>query len=175
MSNSFNVSISELDVSVRLFLLGIVVVNCCAGCGGPTQKAPKTSPDAVSHHTGNGDQIAAKPDATPKKVEEYWNARTEYDKNVWALERDAQRFERYFVALWDRLRAASNQLDELSKADFQSLSFPQAIGAKPLDHNILSFQFGDQATDEIAVDALARHFPSRQIVTLNVDPAGRCR
>ena len=37
---------------------------------------------------------------------------------------------------------------------------------------VVAAQFGDSETDKIAVDALARHYPSREIVTLNVDPLG---
>lgn len=37
---------------------------------------------------------------------------------------------------------------------------------------IVAAQFGDRETDAIAVDALARHYPKREIVTLNVDPLG---
>jgi agmatine deiminase len=37
---------------------------------------------------------------------------------------------------------------------------------------VIAAQFGDPRTDEIAVDALSRHFPNREIVTLNVDPLG---
>ncbi len=37
---------------------------------------------------------------------------------------------------------------------------------------VIAAQFGDKETDQIAVDALARHYPGREIVTLNVDPLG---
>jgi len=37
---------------------------------------------------------------------------------------------------------------------------------------VIAAQFGDAETDEIAVDALARHYPEREIITLNVDPLG---
>ena len=37
---------------------------------------------------------------------------------------------------------------------------------------IIAAEFGDRETDAIAVDALARHYPGREIVTLNVDPLG---
>lgn len=37
---------------------------------------------------------------------------------------------------------------------------------------IIAAQFGDEETDQIARDALARHYPSREIVMLNVDPLG---
>ena len=35
---------------------------------------------------------------------------------------------------------------------------------------VIAAEFGDRETDEIARDALARHYPGREIVTLNVDP-----
>lgn len=37
---------------------------------------------------------------------------------------------------------------------------------------VIAAQFGDPETDQIAQDALARHYPDREIVTLNVDPLG---
>lgn len=37
---------------------------------------------------------------------------------------------------------------------------------------VIAAQFGDREIDKIAVDALARHYPDREIVTLNVDPLG---
>lgn len=37
---------------------------------------------------------------------------------------------------------------------------------------IIAAQFGDDKTDAIAIDALKRHYPSREIVTLNVDALG---
>lgn len=37
---------------------------------------------------------------------------------------------------------------------------------------IIAAQFGDRETDKIAVDALKKHYPGREIVTLNVDALG---
>lgn len=37
---------------------------------------------------------------------------------------------------------------------------------------VIAAEFGDAETDAIAADALARHFPGREVVTLNVDPLG---
>lgn len=37
---------------------------------------------------------------------------------------------------------------------------------------VIAAQFGDRETDQIAVDALTRHYPGREIVTLDVDPLG---
>lgn len=37
---------------------------------------------------------------------------------------------------------------------------------------VIAAQFGDRETDAIAVDALARHYPNREVITLNVDPLG---
>ena len=37
---------------------------------------------------------------------------------------------------------------------------------------VIAAQFGDRGTDQIAIDALARHYPGREIVTLNVDTLG---
>ena len=37
---------------------------------------------------------------------------------------------------------------------------------------VIAAQFGDAETDALAVDALRRHYPGREVVTLNVDPLG---
>lgn len=37
---------------------------------------------------------------------------------------------------------------------------------------VIAAQFGDQRTDQIAVDALARHYPGREVITLDVDVLG---
>ena len=37
---------------------------------------------------------------------------------------------------------------------------------------VIAAEFGDEETDEIARDALARHYPGREVVMLNVDPLG---
>jgi len=37
---------------------------------------------------------------------------------------------------------------------------------------VIAAEFGDAETDEIAREALARHYPDREVVTLNVDPLG---
>lgn len=37
---------------------------------------------------------------------------------------------------------------------------------------VIAAQFGDKRTDTIAVEALQRHYPNREIITLNVDPLG---
>lgn len=37
---------------------------------------------------------------------------------------------------------------------------------------VIAAQFGDRETDQIAKKALARHYPGREVVTLNVDPLG---
>ena len=37
---------------------------------------------------------------------------------------------------------------------------------------VIAAEFGDRETDAIAVEALKRHYPGREIVTLNVDALG---
>ncbi len=37
---------------------------------------------------------------------------------------------------------------------------------------VIAAEFGDAETDAIAADALRRHYPNREIITLNVDPLG---
>jgi agmatine deiminase len=37
---------------------------------------------------------------------------------------------------------------------------------------VIAAEFGDEETDEIAREALARHYPGREVIMLNVDPLG---
>ena len=37
---------------------------------------------------------------------------------------------------------------------------------------VIAAQFGDPETDAIAKDALTRHYPKRDVITLNIDPLG---
>ena len=37
---------------------------------------------------------------------------------------------------------------------------------------VIASQFGDERTDEIAVNVLKKHYPNRKIITLNTDPLG---
>ena len=37
---------------------------------------------------------------------------------------------------------------------------------------VIAAQFGDRAADEIAVSALKKHYPGREVITLNVDALG---
>jgi agmatine deiminase len=37
---------------------------------------------------------------------------------------------------------------------------------------VIAAQFGDRQTDAIAVAALGRHYPGREVITLNVDALG---
>ncbi len=37
---------------------------------------------------------------------------------------------------------------------------------------VISAQFGDPKTDAIAAETLSRHYPDREVITLNVDPLG---
>ncbi len=37
---------------------------------------------------------------------------------------------------------------------------------------VISARFGDDEADQIAADALARHYPTREVIQLNVDPLG---
>ena len=37
---------------------------------------------------------------------------------------------------------------------------------------VICAEFGDTKTDSMAIDALARHYPGREIITMNVDPLG---
>lgn len=76
----------------------------------------------------------------------------------------------------DRLLAAGLEIDvipEPNERRVDSLDFVASYANFYVCNGaVIAAQFGDQATDQIAVDALARHFPGREIVTLNVDPLG---
>ena len=73
---------------------------------------------------------------------DYSKNRKEMDVQVWALEKNAQQYEQYFVKLWDRIRSARDKNAVLEDLSFREIALTPAIGAAKLEHNILSFQFG---------------------------------
>jgi len=60
------------------------------------------------------------------RYEELRAERDERDRTVWADEAAAQRYERYFVSLWDDLRAAGDKYAVLDAAVFAGLTIPPA-------------------------------------------------
>ena len=58
-----------------------------------------------------------------ESVAELFQQRQQLDETVWQDEVLAQRYEDYFVQLWDDLRAAEDKFDVLANASFESLEW----------------------------------------------------
>lgn len=64
-------------------------------------------------------------------------------------------------------------ISEPNKRRVQSIDFVASYANYYVcNGGVIAAQFGDPETDRIAVETLARHYPGREIVTLNVDPLG---
>lgn len=76
----------------------------------------------------------------------------------------------------DRLVAAGLEVDvifEPNKRRVRGLDFVASYANYYVCNGaIIAPEFGDKRTDEMAVDALRRHYPGREIIVLNVDPLG---
>lgn len=62
--------------------------------------------------------------------------RTKLDAGIWKQEVEAQRYESYFVQLWDRLRASAQPWDELAGAPLQSITIAELFPSKQIEHEI---------------------------------------
>lgn len=58
------------------------------------------------------------------------------EATVWREEVLAQEHEEYFIALWDALRSDANTIDVFAKTAFGTLSWPQAVESRELDHGV---------------------------------------
>ncbi|MGC1495215.1 MAG: agmatine deiminase family protein [Sulfitobacter sp.] len=76
----------------------------------------------------------------------------------------------------DALEAAGMNIEvipEPNKRRIKSIDFVASYANYYVCNGaIIAPQFGDKTTDQIAVDALRRHYPGREVVTLNVDALG---
>ncbi|WP_336096607.1 agmatine deiminase family protein [Roseovarius sp. CH_XMU1461] len=77
---------------------------------------------------------------------------------------------------YDRLRAEGLNFEvipEPHRRRIKSLDFVASYANYYVCNGaVIAAEFGDREADEIARAALARHYPGREIVTLNVDPLG---
>ena len=94
-----------------------------AGPGGPGPASPSTLPATAP----------ADPLEIQTKVQSVLAKTEELDRTVWAKEVEAQRYEEYFIRLWDQFRAASDKAAVLAGAPFESLSFGAA--GEPVGHD----------------------------------------
>ena len=85
-------------------------------------------------------------------------------------------FHQAALETYDRLVAYGLEVEvipEPEKRRVKSLDFVASYANYyACNGAIVAAEFGDPEADEIARDALSRHYPGREIVTLNVDPLG---
>lgn len=121
-----------------------MLIGGCVGRQSDDQLAAVSSDESA-----NNDNVTAAPDATTSSADfriGESNLRAERKRlnaEVWAREQEAQRYEQYFVQLWDEIRRSADKSSVLATAAFRRLSIPTAIDAIPIEHDILQFRFGD--------------------------------
>lgn len=85
-------------------------------------------------------------------------------------------FHRAAFATYDRLKSAGLQIEaipEPNRRRVKSFDFVASYANYYVCNDaVIAAQFGDRETDQIAIEALARHYPGREVVTLNVDALG---
>ena len=76
----------------------------------------------------------------------------------------------------DILQAAGLDLEVIPEPDYRRVKSIDFVASYANFYTcngaVIAAEFGDHETDKIARDALARHYPGREIVTLNVDALG---
>ena len=76
----------------------------------------------------------------------------------------------------DVLLAAGLEVDVIPEPDHRRVNSIDFVASYAnfyvCNGGVIAAQFGDRNTDKLAVEALARHYPDREIVTLNVDALG---
>ena len=77
------------------------------------------------------------PEAAADPISALINERERLDETVWQDEVQAQRYEDYFVQLWDDLRAATDKMDVLANASFERLEWGQPKETNRADWQIL--------------------------------------
>ena len=89
---------------------------------------------------------------------------------------DQDPFHMAALDTFDALEAAGLDIEVISEPNrrrVRSVDFVASyVNYYVCNGAVIAAQFGDRETDAIARDALARHYPGREIVMLNVDPLG---
>ncbi|QFT33588.1 Putative agmatine deiminase [Labrenzia sp. THAF82] len=89
---------------------------------------------------------------------------------------EADPFHQAALETHDRLLAAQLQIDVIPEPydhRVQAVDFVASYANYYVcNGGVVAPQFGDEETDAIAVEALERHYPDRQVITLNVDALG---
>jgi agmatine deiminase len=77
---------------------------------------------------------------------------------------------------FDALETAGLQIETIPEPINRRVKHPDFVASYVnyyvCNGAVICSQFGDPRTDEIAQDALARHYPTREIIALNTDPLG---
>ncbi len=85
-------------------------------------------------------------------------------------------FHRSALETHDILEAAGLEIEvipEPNRRRVQSYDFVASyVNHFVCNGAVIAAEFGDRETDEIAIDALRRHYPGREVVTLNADALG---
>ena len=71
----------------------------------------------------------------------------ELDQTVWAPEMEAERFEEFFIQLWDNINAADDKWAVLKSCPSFAISMPEGGAAQPLPHGIKQTSFDGAATN----------------------------
>jgi len=76
-------------------------------------------------------------------VKQLESERQQLNETIWANEKLAQQYERYFMKLWDSIRVSEDKLSILNEFKFGKLSLGEDFSKEELKWGILKYQFKD--------------------------------
>ncbi len=77
-------------------------------------------------------------------VRQLENERKQLNETIWANEKLAQQYEKYFIKLWDSIRVGDDKLSVLGDFKFGKLSLGEDSTKEELKWGILKYQFKDK-------------------------------
>ena len=130
-------SVSCTDVNATLCITIVLLISTIA-CKRETKQTPEVDVDKVVQQ--ENEQHVSREPRNADSVQVLLQERKSLDKTVWKDEVEAQKYEQFFVQLWDRIRNG-DALAELQEIKFESLSFPALRNTARLPHNVTQFLF----------------------------------
>src|SRR5688500_7762194 len=103
---------------------GFATVSAIASPVPPRSTAPAAAakPDDVGGPTAVIESTEVPPEVA-EKMKQVLEATEQLDRTVFATEVEAQRYEEYFIRLWDEFRAVRDKLAVLERAAFETLTY----------------------------------------------------
>ncbi|MGB0798575.1 MAG: agmatine deiminase family protein, partial [Planktomarina sp.] len=87
-----------------------------------------------------------------------------------------ERWSRAMYETYDAVQSAGLDIEVIPEPRTPRITSPDFVASYAnyyvCNDAVICAEFGDEETDAIAIDALARHYPGREVIAMNVDPLG---